>query len=64
MYVHGDSHYFKEYLPDAVGIPNLQALMVPGEDSIGWVSATIDGDASPVFSFTHVDLTPAGYVPS
>lgn len=63
VYVHGDSHYFKEYIPDAVGIPNLQALMVPGEDSIGWVSATIDGDASPVFSFKHEDLTPAGYTP-
>jgi hypothetical protein len=63
VYVHGDSHFFRDYLLDAAGVPNLQGLMVPGEDSIGWVSATIDGDASPVFSFTHVDLTPVGYIP-
>ena len=62
-YVHGDSHYFREYMPDAVGVPNLQAVMVPGKDSIGWVKAVIDGDASRVFSFTHVDVTPNGYTP-
>ena len=58
VYVHGDSHRYKTFTPDIDGIPpNLQALRVPGDDSIGWVEATIDGNASPVFSFSHIDLT-------
>jgi hypothetical protein len=61
-YIHGDSHFFKNYIPDTA-LPNLQALMVPGKDSIGWVHAEIDGDDPSVFSFTHVDLTPIGYTP-
>jgi len=60
VYAHGDSHKYKTYIPDIDGIPpNLQAVRVPGDDSIGWVEATIDGNASPVFSFSHIDLTPA-----
>jgi len=57
-YVHGDSHFFQDYMPDAVGVPNLQALMVPGKASIGWVNATIDTseDATAFFSFQHVDI--------
>jgi len=51
-YVHGDAHQFKDYTPDIDGVPpNLQALMVPGANEIGWVEATISPDASPVFSF-------------
>jgi hypothetical protein len=57
-YVHGDSHFYQDYIPDADGVPNLQALMVPGRKSVGWVEAVIDGDSSNVFSFTHIDVTP------
>ena len=58
VYVHGDGHRYKDYIPDIDGVPpNLQALMVPGDEKVGWVEAIIDGDASPVFSFTLIDLT-------
>jgi len=59
VYVHGDKHRFKDYTPIIDQIPsNFQAIMVPGDESIGWVEATIDGDAPTVFKFEHIDLTP------
>ena len=60
VYVHGDAHRFKDYIPDIDGVPsNLQALMVPGADEVGWVEATINPDASPVFSFELIDIANA-----
>lgn len=58
-YVHGDFHFFQDYQPDPIGVPNLQALMVPGgKFSIGWVNATIDTseNATALFTFEHVDI--------
>ena len=60
VYVHGSSHLFVDYTPIIDGLPpNLQALMVPGDESIGWVEATINPDESPVFSFEHIDIATA-----
>jgi len=58
VYVYGDRHRFANYTSEDTGIPNFSLIGVPGDDSIGWVDTIIDANASTVFSFTHVDLTP------
>jgi len=58
VYVHGSSHFYNDYTPIIDPLPpNFQALMVPGDDEIGWVEATIDGDAFSVFSFKLFDIS-------
>jgi len=55
--VHGDSHLYRELIPNT-SIPNLSSIMVPGSSDIGWVEADIDASSVVVFSFTHIDLVP------
>jgi len=59
VYAHGDAHEYKLYIPDADDVPNFTAVMAPGGNWIGYVEISINSEALPIFSFTHIDLRPA-----
>ena len=56
---HGDSHYYQVFENPDNRAPNLIAVQNPGSDSIGWVAVEVDPSSEKVFSFSHVDVTPA-----
>jgi hypothetical protein len=48
--VQGDSHFYRRCNPFGT-LSNIEMVMVPGADDIGWVKATIDANAANIFTF-------------
>lgn len=61
LLVHGDSHFFRRCNPFRP-LTNIEVLMVPGADRIGWVKANINPNSTDVFtSFQHFPQCTVAY---